>query len=135
MFEMKNVSELKKLDEHVWLLSFIRVKPGMALAYEEYLAGDWKKEQEALKAVGMILSYKVIRAEAHNRTDWNLMLMVEYKDLATLEAKADALLEKKFGGNEEVMQGYKERFEIREVLDTRLAQGIALEPKSKVESK
>ena len=48
MIEMKNISELKKLDEHVWVLSFIHVKPGMALAYEKYLAGDWKKEQEAL---------------------------------------------------------------------------------------
>lgn len=126
---MSDISELKKSDRHVWVLSFIRVKQGMAFAYEKYLAGDWKKEQEALKAMGMILSYKVIRAEAHNGTDWNLMLMVEYRDLATLEAKADALLEKKFGGNEKVMQGFIERCEIREVLDTRLAEGISLEPK------
>ena len=129
MFDMKNISQLEKSDEHVWVLSFIHVKPGMASAYDQYLAGDWKKEQEALKAVGMILSYKVIGAEAQNATDWNLMLMVEYKDLETLEAKADALLEKKFGSNEKVMQGHKERCEIREVLDTRLAQGITLGPK------
>jgi hypothetical protein len=36
------------------------------------------------------------------------MLMVEYKDLATLEAnqdKADALLEKMFGGDEKPIPG------------------------------
>ena len=52
------------------------------------------------------------------------MLMVEYKDLTTLEAnedKADAMLQKMFGGDEKVMPGYKERSEIREVLGTRLA--------------
>jgi hypothetical protein len=116
----------------VWELSFIRVKPGMDSAYDKYLAGEWKKEQEALKAEGMILSYKVIETEAHTPGDWNLMLMVEFKDLASLEAneaKADALLQKLFGGDEKVMQGYKERSEIREVMGTRLAREVILEPK------
>jgi hypothetical protein len=60
------------------------------------------------------------------------MLMVEYKDLASLEAnedKVDALLQKTVGGDEKVMQGYKERSEIREVLGTRLAREVILEPK------
>jgi hypothetical protein len=104
----------------------------MGPAYDKYLASEWKKEQEALKAAGMILSYKVIAAESHSPNDWDLMLMVEFKDLTTLEAnqeKADALLQKMFGGDEKVMQGYKERSEIREVLGTRLAREIILEPK------
>ena len=116
----------------VWELSFIHVKPGMDSAYNKYLASDWKKEQEALKSAGVILSYKVIGTEAHSPNDWDLMLMVEFKDLATLEAnqdKADALLQKMFGGDEKVMQGYKERSEIREVLGTRIAREIILEPK------
>ena len=116
----------------VWELSFIHVRPGMDTAYEKYLASDWRKEQETLKAAGIILSYKVIEAESHAPNDWDLMLMVEYKDLATLEQnedKADALLQKMFGGDEKVMQGYKERSEIREVLGTRLAREIILEPK------
>lgn len=116
----------------VWVLSFIHVKPGMDSAYDKYLASDWKKMQEAFKASGIILSYKVIGAEAHSPTDWDLMLMVEYKDLATLEAnedKADAMLQKMFGGDEKSMQGFKERSEIREVLGTRLAREIILESK------
>ena len=116
----------------VWELSFIHVNPGMDSAYEKYLASDWKKMEEALKASGITLSYKVIAAEPHSPTDWDLMLMVEYKDLASLEAnedKADALLQKIGGGDEKTMQGYKERSEIREVLGTRLAREIILEPK------
>jgi hypothetical protein len=119
-------------DGTVWELSFIHVKPGMGPSYDKYLASDWKKIQDGLKSAGMILSYKVIGTEAHSPTDWDLMLMVEYKDLATLEAnedKADAFLQKMFGGDEKVMQGYKERSEIREVLGTRLAREIILEPK------
>lgn len=116
----------------VWELSFIRVKPGMDPAYDKYLAGDWKKEQEAFKAEGIVLSYKVIATESHTPGDWNLMLMVEFKDLATLEAneaKTDALLQKLFGGDEKAMQGYKDRSEIREVMGTRLAREVILEPK------
>ena len=116
----------------VWVLSFIHVKAGMSPAYDKYLASEWKKEQDTLKSAGIILSYKVIGAEPHSPTDWDLMLMVEYKDLASLEAnedKADELLQKAFGSDEKVMQGYKERSEIREVLGTRLAREIILEPK------
>jgi hypothetical protein len=119
-------------DGSVWELSFIRVQPGMGSAYDKYLAGDWKKEQEALKAEGIILSYKVIGTESHSPNDWNLMLMVEYRDLASLEsneAKADAMLQRMFGGDEKVMQGYKERSQIREVMGTRLAREIILEPR------
>ena len=116
----------------VWQLSFIHVKPGMGSAYDKYLASDWKKEQEALKAAGIVLFYKVIGTEAHSSNDWNLMLMVEYKDLASVETnedKVDALLQKMFGGDEKVMQGYKDRSDIREVLGTRLAREVILEPK------
>jgi hypothetical protein len=119
-------------DGTVWELSFIRVKPGMNPAYDKYLATEWKKEQDALKTAGIIMSYQVIGTEAHSPSDWNLLLMVEFKDLATLEAnqdKADALLEKMFGGDEKVMQGYKDRSEIREVVGTRLGRQIILEPK------
>jgi len=119
-------------DGTVWTLSFIHVKPGMNPAYEKYLASDWKKMEDTLKAAGVTLSYKVITTEAHSPTDWDLMLMVEYKDLTSLEAnqdKADALLQKMFGGDEKVMQGYKDRSEIREVIGTRVAREMILEPK------
>lgn len=98
----------------------------------KYLATDWKKEQEALKAEGLILSYKVLETEGHTPGDWNLMLMTEFKDLASLEAneaKADAVTQRVIGNDEKMMQGYKERAEIREVLGSRLAREIILEPR------
>lgn len=119
-------------DGTVWTLSFLHVKPGMNPAYDKYLASDWKKMEDALKAAGITLSYKVITTEAHSPTDWNLMLMVEYKDMASLEAnqdKTDALLQKMFGGDEKVMQGFKDRSEIREVIGDRVAREMILEPK------
>ncbi len=119
-------------DGSVWQIAFIRVKPGMDTAYLTYLTGDWKKEQEAMKAEGMVLSYKVIQTEGHTPGDWNLMLMTEYKDLASMEAnqsKADALAQRTIGNDEKQIQGYKDRSEIREVMGTRLAREISLTPK------
>lgn len=116
----------------VWTISFIKMKPGMDTAYLNYIAGDWKREQEALKKDGQILSYKVITTEAHGPNDWNIMLMSEYKDLATMEAneaKADNLAQTVIGNDEKQMQGYRDRLQIREVLGTRVAREQVLEPR------
>ncbi len=116
----------------VWELAFIRMKPGMGSAYMQYLAAEWKKEQEALKGEGLILSYKVLETEDHSPGDWNLILMTEFKDLASMEAnelKADAISQRVVGNDEKQRQGYKERADIREVMGTRLAREIVLEPR------
>lgn len=116
----------------VWSVSFIRMKPGMENAYLNYIATEWKREQEAFKKDGQILSYKVITTEAHGSNDWNIMLMSEYKDLATMEAnetKADNLAQTVSGNDEKQMQGYRDRLQIREVLDVRTAREIVLEPR------
>jgi hypothetical protein len=117
----------------VWEMSFIRMKPGMETAYLNYVATDWKKIQEAAKKEGFILSYRVLTTEGHNATDWNIVLMTEYKDLATLEAneqKGDAFFQKVVGDDKKQMQGYKDRLEIREVMGNRLAREIVLEPRT-----
>ena len=116
----------------VWNIAFIRMKPGMETAYLNYIATDWKKAQEAQKKEGLILSYRVLGTEAHSGTDWNLLLMTEYRDLATMEAneaKADNLTQKVIGDDKVQVQGYQQRAEIREVLGDRLAREIVLEPR------
>ena len=116
----------------VWNISFIRIKPGMDAAYLNYLSKDWKAEQEALKKDGQILSYKVLSVEGHTPGEFNLMLMTEYKNLATMEAnedKADALAQKVVGTDEAQMKGYNDRLAIREIIGDRLARELVLEPK------
>ena len=119
-------------DGSVWNIAFIKMKPGMETAYLNYIATDWKKNQEASKKAGIILSYKVITSEPHNPGDFNIMLMTEYKDLATMEAntqKADDLAQTVVGTDEQQMEGYRKRLEIREVLGNRLSREINLAPR------
>ena len=116
----------------VWSVSYIQMKPGMETAYLTYIATDWKRNQEAMKKDGLILSYKVLTTETHGKNDWNIMLMTEYKDLATREAneaKADNLVQTVVGNDEKQMQGYRDRLAIREVLEVRTAREIILEPR------
>ena len=116
----------------VWGISFIKMKPGMDTAYFNYIATDWKKNQEASKKEGLILSYKVLTTEAHGAADFNIMLMTEYKNMATMEAnetKADNLSQTVSGNDEKQMQGYRDRLQIREVLENRLAREVVLEPR------
>jgi hypothetical protein len=116
----------------VWDIAYIRMKPGMETAYLNYLAGAWKTNQEAAKKEGLIMSYKVIAVEGHNPGEFNVMLMTEYKDLASMEAgedKADSLAQKVVGDDEKQRQGYRDRLEIREVMGNRLGREIILEPK------
>jgi hypothetical protein len=119
-------------DGTVWNVTFVRMKPGMDSAYLNYLASDWKRNQEAAKKEGLIVSYKILSTEAHSPDDWNLILMTETKDLASMEAnqdKADALTQKMVGDDQKQMQGYKDRSEIREIMGIRQAREIVLEPK------
>jgi len=116
----------------VWDVGFIRMKPGMETAYLNYIATDWKRNQEESKKAGLILSYKVLTTEPHNPGDFNIMLMTEYKDLASMEAnqdKTDALSQRVIGNDDKQRQGYRERLEIREVMGNRLAREIVLEPR------
>ncbi|HXP46707.1 MAG TPA: hypothetical protein VN810_05485 [Terriglobales bacterium] len=122
-------------DGPVWTLTFVHTKPGLGLKYMEYLATEWKKEQDAMKKAGFILDYKVIGAESHSPTDWDLMLMTEYKDLATLEANEDKMeavaMQALDMNDQKMLQGYQERSSWREIIGDRLAREIILEPKSK----
>src|SRR6266404_4456839 len=118
----------------VWNIAFIRIKPGMDTAYMNYVATQWKAEQEAQKKDGNILSYRVMSVEGHTAGEWNLMLMTEYKSLAAMEAnedKAEAVAQKVVGNDEVQMKGYNERAAIREIIGDRLAREIILEPKGR----
>jgi hypothetical protein len=116
----------------VWGITMVKVKYGMEEAYLGHLTGQWKSLQETAKKDKMILSYKVLRTDSHETDDWNLLLMVEYKDLASMEQaelKEDNLLQKVVGDDTKQQQGYKDRLEIREIIGTRVARELVLEPR------
>lgn len=72
-------------DGSVWTMSFIKMNTGQDETYLNSLKTSWKAvNDEALKQ-GLILSYKILAGNAASPDDWNLVLMVEYKNLASME--------------------------------------------------
>ncbi len=116
----------------VWELSFIKVEPGMDAAYLNFVATQWKQQQEALKKEGIILSYKVLSTEDHGVDDWNLILMTEAKSFTAWEAsedKAEALMQQLGGGDQKMQQGMIDRAKLRRIIGNRIAREIVLSPK------
>lgn len=86
--------EIPTKNGSVWVASRIDTLPGQMPAYLDYLATDWKKQQEFLKAEGVLLSYRVLRTNHARAGEPDLILLLEYKDYATI-AQQEAV-EKKF---------------------------------------
>ena len=111
----------------VWNVTLIKVKPGMLDTYLRDLASARKKLMEEAKKQGLIVSEKMFIGQAANREDWDLMLMVEYKNWAAFDGlsdKFDALALKLVGPEEKQVQMMVKRTETREILGDKVVQEI-----------
>lgn len=85
--------ELPVKNGSVWVASRIDTLPGQMPAYLDYLATDWKKQNEFLKAEGVLLSYRVLRTNHARNGEPDLILILEYKDNFSI-AQQDAMTKK-----------------------------------------
>lgn len=111
----------------VWSVSFIKVKPGMLETYLRDLAVARKNVMAEAKQQGLVLSEKILTGDASGRDDWDLMLMVEYKNWAAfdgLQDKFDAVALKVVGSQETQGQLRVKRNELREILGSKTLQEI-----------
>ena len=112
----------------VWDITFIKIKPGMDNEYLKNLSAEWQKQNEELKKQGLILSYKILSGSAANQEDWNLMLMVEYKNMASLDGADEKFMNviSKMRSEDEQKAGYVKRSEMRDILGDKLVREIIL---------
>jgi hypothetical protein len=110
-----------------WTVGFVQVKNGMNRDYLNSLKTTWKAMQDEGVKQGLILSYKILEGNASNPEDWQMMLMVEYKNLAAMEgneAKWDAI-QKQVVGNEEDQKKLREmRVNMRTMYGTKILREI-----------
>lgn len=87
-------------DGTVWSLTFVRTGANKSEDYLKGLANTWVASMEEAKKEGLILSYKILEGNPANEDDYNLVLMVENKNMAAFdpdesrEAKFDAIEKK-----------------------------------------
>lgn len=112
----------------VWDITFVRTKPGMDRDYLRSLSAEWKKQNDELKKQGLILSYKILSGFAANQEDWDLMLMVEYKNFAALDGAEEKFMNvvSKMRTEEQMKAGYIKRSEMRDILGNKLVRELIL---------
>ena|ERR1700719_3258728 len=113
----------------VWQITMVRTKPGMTDDYLKGLAKSLKTSLEEEKKQGLIVSYKVLLGEASTPSDYNIINMVEYKNMAALDglrAKTDPIAQKIIGGEDQQREAAMKRAELREILGGKLMREITL---------
>lgn len=100
----------------VWSISYIETKPGMFDDYMAYLNTSWKQSNELRKKAGDVLSYKVLSIDAPADRGPDLILMIEFKNMAVLD-RTQSELDKQtavvFGSVAKANQGQIDREALR----------------------
>ena len=115
----------------VWELTLVRAKHGMVDAYLKSITGTFDAVMRAAKKEGLILDYKVLMGHPGTPDDFNILLMVETRNMAeqdnirerwgkiVLEAEGDA---------DNRFNIATQRVDMREVLGIKLMREITLKP-------
>jgi len=93
--------------------------------YMQWLATNWKKQEEAAKKAGLITKYQVLVAQPQGPNDPDIYLIVEYKNWAALDGlggKFDAVTAQVEGSIEKANQSEVDRAKIRTVLGAKTVQ-------------
>lgn len=69
----------------VWEVTTVRMDANMEEEYLKRLSKTWNQSMKLAKKEGLIVSYKILNGAAANQQDYNLLLMVEFKNMATLD--------------------------------------------------
>ena len=125
----KAAEELPYTEGSVFEMAFIRTLPGGFDAYMKFLQTEWKAVNEAAKKDGLIISYQVGTAQPANKDDWDIVLVIEYKNMAALdglEEKMRGIAEKAAGSSAKQEERSQERNKIREIIGTKLVRQLKL---------
>ena len=113
----------------VWDITMVRTVEGMSDDYLRSLAGTWRRTLDEAKKQGIVLSYRVIVTSTSGPDDWDLLLMVEYKNWAAFDGLADKMepIERKVVGTEDqTRELMTKRLVIRHILGDKTGQELLL---------
>lgn len=120
-------------DGTVWTLTFVKTNANKTDEYLKGLAQTWAANMEESKKEGLILSYKILLGNAANEDDFDLVLMVENKNMAEFDPdkardeKFDAIEKKiKDKMGEEYEMTITNYDDIRNLLGTKIMREIHL---------
>ncbi|MGH8102837.1 MAG: hypothetical protein ACREIW_16185, partial [Chthoniobacterales bacterium] len=103
----------------VWNVTMVKTKYGMGDDYLKGLAKTFKGTLEEAKKQNLIMDYKILIGDASNPQDYDILLMVESKNMAAFDnsrEKFDPIARKVEGSPDQQRTTATKRMEIREIL-------------------
>lgn len=113
----------------VWQITMVKTKPGMSDDYLKALAKIFKSTNDEAKKQGIITDYKILAGDAATQQDFDMLLMVEYPNMAALDGlrdKMDPVSAKLIGTEDQQRQLAVKRLEIREIMGDKTMREITL---------
>jgi hypothetical protein len=113
----------------VWQITMVKTKPGMGDEYLKALAKIFKTTNDEAKKQGIITDYKILIGDAATQHDYDMLLMVQYPNMAALDGlrdKTDPIDAKMVGSEDQQRQLAVKRLEIREIMGDKLMREITL---------
>src|SRR6266436_1116822 len=100
----------------VWEITMVKAKYGMGDEYLKGLAKTFKGTLDEAKKQNLILDYKILLGDAANAQDFDILLMVESKNMAAFDnsrEKFDPIARKIEGSPDEQRATATKRLDIR----------------------
>ena len=69
----------------VWSIQFARTKPRTTPAFLKQLGENWNPVMEEARRQEVILSYRVLLSNLTGPEDWDVMILIELKNMAALD--------------------------------------------------
>jgi hypothetical protein len=113
----------------VWQITMVKTKYGMSDDYLKGLARSFKGTLDEAKKQNLIIDYKILIGEAATPHDFDILLMVESKNMAALDnarEKFDPIAKKIEGTIDQQRATAVKRMEIREIMGDKTMREITL---------
>jgi len=111
----------------VWTISMIKTKANMETEYLNSLKTNWKAINDEAVTQGLIMSYKILEGAGANPEDYDVMLMVETKNMASMEGneeKYEAIRKKVMGGDDAMKAINTGRVNVREIYGSKMMREV-----------
>lgn len=114
-------------DGSVWVVTTVKTTYGAGDEYIKSLQTTWKAVNDEAVKQGLILSYKILQGVAANPEDYDMLLLVEYKNLAAMESssdKFDAIYKSKVGDESAMNKLRDSRVSIRTIMGSKVMREV-----------
>jgi hypothetical protein len=113
----------------VVVVDFIKVKPGMMDDYLRSLETTLKPAYDEAIRQKLVLSYRILHGAHANPSDWDLLIEVEYRNMAALDGVDEKFraIETKLVGDQATQHAIStKRLDVREIYGSKITRQLIL---------